>query len=281
MISQSPPWPTSEDVAHFEEYGWVTSPQLIPEELLDEAVEATEAYYLGERDHQLPIQGGFLDWRPEHGEGLRLNDYVSLQSETFLKLISWPDIGRAAAALIGAEKVRLFHDQLITKPPVSSGINTTIGWHTDKSYWQTCSSKRMLTAWIPLQDSPEDSGPLAVVDGSHKWEGTDWMTTFVLQDFAAIESQLGRAINACPIALRRGQISFHHARTIHGSYPNRGDQFRTALTVHLQDDENRYQRVMDGNGRLKVHVNDVLCRKNAIGEPDYSDPSICPTLWPI
>jgi len=51
--------------------------------------------------------------------------------------------------------------------------------------------------------------------------------------------------------------------------------------VHLQDDENRYQRVMDSNGRLKVHVNDVLCRKNAIGDPDYSDPSICPTLWPI
>ncbi|MDQ3803385.1 MAG: phytanoyl-CoA dioxygenase family protein [Acidobacteriota bacterium] len=281
MLSQTSNWPSQDDIAHFEEYGWVTSPRLLPEDLLDEAAEAVEAYYLGERDHLLPLQGGFLDWRPEHGDGLRLNDYVSLQSDSLRKLVCWPELGRAAAALMGAGQVRLFHDQLITKPPASLGVDTTIGWHTDKSYWKTCSSERMLTAWIPLQDCAEPSGPLAVVDRSHRWEGTDWMTTFVLQDLASIESRLGRPINARPLLLRRGQVSFHHARTIHGSLPNRTETFRTALTVHLQDGDNRYQRFVDEGGRLQVHVNDVLCRRSPGGDPDYADPSICPALWPI
>jgi len=280
MHPHVPSWPSAEDISHFDEHGWVTSPHIIPDDLLDEAAETVEAYYLGERDHQLPVQG-FLDWHPEHGEGLRLNDYVSLQSDSLRKLVCWPEIGRAAAALMRAQCVRLFHDQLVTKPPAAAGINTRVGWHTDKSYWKSCSSERMLTAWIPFHDCSELAGPLAVVDGSHKWENTEWMATFVVQDFASIEQRLGRAIAPRPMLLKRGQISFHHARTIHGSFANESEGFRTALAVHIQDAENAYVRPPAGNGRVPVHINDLLCRRLADGSPDYADPGICPTLWPL
>ena len=273
-------WPTDSDIANFEEHGWVTSPGLLPEDLLDEAAEAVEAYYLGERDHTLPVSG-FLDWRPEHGDGLRLNDYVSLQSDVLRKLVCWPGIGRAAAALLRVDRVRLFHDQLITKPPVDSDTNTAVGWHTDKAYWRTCSSDRMVTAWIPFQDCPESAGPIAVVDGSHKWSYTDWMCTFDIQEFASIEEHLGRSIHGQPLVLKRGQVSFHHARTVHGSFANRSGGFRTALAVHIQDAENTYVRAVGTDGRSVLHINDVLCRPGADGTPDYWDPYICPVLWPL
>lgn len=275
-----PTWPSADDIAHFDEHGWVTSPVLIPDDLLDEAAETVEAYYLGERDHHLPVQG-FLDWHPEHGEGLRLNDYVSLQSDVLRRLVCLPRIGEAAAALMRAERVRLFHDQLITKPPAAAGAETRVGWHTDKSYWKRCSSEKMLTAWIPFQDCSESAGPLAVVDGSHKWQDTDWMATFVVQDFASIETRLQRPLVPRPLLLKRGQVSFHHARTIHGSFANRSDGFRTALAVHLQDDENVYTQSAASDGHIPVHLNDLLCRRRPDGNPDYSDPSICPTVWPV
>ncbi len=279
MHSQGRTWPSQADIGHFNACGWVvTSPDFVPEDLLDEAAEAVEAYYLGERDRHLPVHG-FLDWHPEDGGGLRLNDYVSLQSDSLRKLACWPEIGRAAAALVNAGCVRLFHDQLITKPPSIPGADTTVGWHTDKSYWKTCSSERMLTAWIPLQECSESSGPIAVVDGSHKWQNTEWMSTFIVQDFASIEARLGHPIQPRPLLLKRGQVSFHHARTIHGSLANRSGGFRTALAVHIQDEENVYTR--SGDGGKAVHMNDVLCRRRLDGTPDYGDPSICPRLWPI
>jgi len=279
--SDTSSWPSRDDIVHFEEHGWVTSPCWIPEQLLDEAAEAVEAYYLGERDHLLPLQGGFLDWRPGDGEGLRLNDYVSLQSDGLRQLVCWADLGRAAAALMRVELVRLFHDQLISKPPAEAGADTTVGWHTDKSYWKRCSSERMLTAWIPFQDCYEEFGPIAVIDGSHKWQNTDWMNTFVLQDLASIESRIGHPIEARPLLLKRGQVSFHHARTIHGSFANRTPGFRTALAVHIQDGENFYRRLGEEDGQVPVHMNDVLCRPLPDGNPDYADASICPTLWPV
>src|SRR3712207_8462935 len=59
------------------------------------------------------------------------------------------------------------------------------------------------------------------LDGSHRWghEGLD----FGASDLAAQEAQLaaeGRELRKVPATMRRGQVSFHHCLTIHGSGPN-------------------------------------------------------------
>jgi ectoine hydroxylase-related dioxygenase (phytanoyl-CoA dioxygenase family) len=83
----------------------------------------------------------------------------------------------------------------------------------------------------------------------------------------------GKVISMC---LARGDVSFHHCRTIHGSGPNRSTTERLSLSVHLQDGDNAYQ--IDSAKDAKSHFNDMLCRK-IDGQPDYSDPDICPVLW--
>lgn len=275
-------FPTPEQVLFFEQHGYLISPPIIPEELIAVARYGVTRHHAGERDWQLPISGGFLDWREEHGDGLRISDYVSLQNRELRELVTFPVLGRAFAALARATEIRLFHDQLISKAP-DYRAKTAVGWHVDGSYWRTCTSDRMLTAWIPLETYDEAMGPLNVIKGSHRWEGNGWMTTFNEQDLDALQARItstGEEVVQVPIIIAPGQVSFHHAGTIHGSLPNRGNRPRVALTVHVQDGSNRYRAYRDCRGKLAVHVNDALCRKGASGEPDYADPEICPVLWP-
>ncbi|HEV2999108.1 MAG TPA: phytanoyl-CoA dioxygenase family protein [Solirubrobacteraceae bacterium] len=274
--------PSTEDVAFYREHGWWVAPKIISDDLLEEAIMGADRHYAGERDYPLLITGGYLDWRPEHGNVIRLNDYVSLQNEQLRELVHFEVISAIAATLAGTSTIRLFHDQLVTKPAGLEKAESTIGWHVDAAYWKTCSSRNMLTAWIPFQDCDEEMGSLCVIDGSHHRPDTEWMKTFNERDLDALERQFsdGRTLEKVPLRMERGQVSFHHCRTIHGSEANRSDRDRVALAVHVQDESNRYVPHVDDTGRRTVHINDLLVRKDQDGNPDYSDPEICPVLWP-
>jgi hypothetical protein len=275
--------PSDADVAFFREHGWWVSPKVIPDDVLDVAALGAERHYAGERDYPLLIAGGYLDWREEHGDVIRLNDYVSLQNEDIRQLVTLPVIGAIAARLADTDTIRLFHDQLVSKPAGLDTRESRIGWHVDAAYWQTCSSRNMLTAWIPFQDCDEEMGSLSVVDGSHLRSDTEWMRTFNERDLEALEASLrseADTFEKTPLRIERGQISFHHCMTIHGSEANRSTRDRLALALHMQDASNRYVPHLDDSGTRTVHINDLLCRKDASGDPDYSDPDICPVMWP-
>jgi ectoine hydroxylase-related dioxygenase (phytanoyl-CoA dioxygenase family) len=279
---QLPPLLSDEEVSAFERDGYYVTPNpVLSADLIDRVLYGVSRYYEGERDWQLPIGGGYLDWRPEHGGLLRVSDYVSLQSEQLRELAGNPTIASIAARLVGTSEIRLFHDQLITKLP-SLDESTAVGWHVDQAYWRTCTSQKMLTAWVPLVETTGDMGGLAVIRGSHLQGALDWMTTFNDQDLRGLEAKVAAAgvpLEIIHLNVPLGCVSFHHGRTIHGSKPNRGTKSRIALTIHFQDRDNRYQARSDEHGRTVLHMNDLLCRPGVGGHPDYSDPEICPVLW--
>jgi hypothetical protein len=276
------PLPSQDDAEFYREHGWWVSPPIIPDDVLDVAQLGVDRHYAGERDHPLLITGGYLDWRPEHGNVVRLSDYVSLQNEDIRELVMLPTLAMIAARLAGTESIRLFHDQLICKPSGIAGAESAVGWHVDAAYWQTCSSRSMLTAWIPFQDCTPDMGALSFIDRSHHRTDTEWMRTFNSRDLQALERSVsanGETVRKVSPCLTRGQVSFHHCRTIHGSEVNRSRRDRLALAVHFQDHPNHYVPHTDAAGRQTVHINDLLCRKDPDGNPDYCDPAICPVLW--
>lgn len=274
--------PCESDVLFYEEHGWFATPRIVPDEVLEEAAYGLERYHAGERDAELPLGGGFLDWQQAHGAVLRLNDYVSLQCREFEALVAWPTIGRAAAKLLRTESVRLFHDQLVVKPAALPGLEGVVGWHTDRAYWKSCSSNNLLTAWIPLQDCTVEMGALTVVDGSHRWTNTAAMTTFIEREMSVTEERFfpKAEVERVTLTLSRGQVSFHHADLVHGSPPNLSDRIRAAMTVHIQDGANHYMEHVDPVKGRSLHINDLLCRRLPDGNPDYADPAICPVLWP-
>lgn len=273
---------TQEDVAFYRSHGWWVSDVILADELLDDLTYAIERYAAGERDRPLP-QPLLPQWAGAPERGLRQADYLSLQLDAVMNFVRAPLLPQLASILSGADEVRLFHDQLIWKDPGGPAARATVGWHTDRAYWRSCTSEQMLTAWVPLQDTSEEMGSLAVWDASHLWSDTDDLHTFNEPELDLIEGRV-RASNHIPeifvLPLRRGQVSFHHCRLVHGSYPNRTDRARLAFAIHYQDGENRHAPRSDSD-RSAVHLNDMLCRACPDGTPDYADPEICPVLFSV
>ncbi len=272
--------PTPGQVAEYEERGWWISPPCLDGEALEELRFGIERYYSGERDWRLPIVSA-SDWTPADGEVVRQNDFASLQLEELRAFLRRPPMAAMAARLSRSPSIRLFHDQIIYKPPGRTLRETGVGWHTDRAYWKTCTSMRMLTAWIPLYDVDERSGTMIVIDGSHLWPGGERLRRFHERDIDAARRDLdvpGPWIEV-PYRMRAGQVAFHHCLTIHGSRENKSEIPRVAWTVHFQDEANRWQPVRNADGTITPHMNDLLCRTNEDSTPDYLDPDVCPELW--
>ncbi|TDU83999.1 phytanoyl-CoA dioxygenase PhyH [Kribbella voronezhensis] len=275
---------TTSLVERYREDGFVVVDGLLPQAIVDQARHGVSRHHAGERDVELPNGLGYLDWRPGDPPGIRVNDYVSLQNEDVHTLVAFPQLAAMAAVLSESPNIRLFHDQIIYKDPavaIHSAEVTEIGFHTDRAYWQTCSSDQMLTAWVPLTPCSEETGALSFVRGSHRWPGNDNLANFFAPAHGAALREVIAPSGVVPevvtLELEPGQVSFHHCRTIHGSAPNRSQAARCAITVHFQDAANDY--VLPPPGRHSVHVNDLLSRKRLDGTPDYADTFVSPILF--
>lgn len=275
--------PSDEEVAFYQEHGYYLTKKIYTDEEIVAAISGSERYYAGERDmpppHGRPVVPG---WTPEKGDVLRKNDYASLQNRELAALVRKPILGAIAARLCGVP-VRLWHDQLLYKPVSAPSKVINVGWHTDRGYWKTCTSDNMLTAWIPFHDCFEEQGTITMIDGSVHWPDNTEGLDFFSNDLEGLEKNFitgGRPVIKAPMPLPRGHVSFHQCRTIHGSGPNHGPGPRRSIAVHIQDEPNRYRAYHTNTGRPASHYNDKLCRI-VDGQPDYTDPAVCPPLWPL
>jgi hypothetical protein len=276
--------PDEADVAGYERRGYYVSKEgVVPDALIDAASEGARRFYRGERDAVLPFETGFSNWRPGDGGGQRNNEFVSLQKIELKALAVYPLLAAIAARLTRSSVIRVLDDQLIYKPSRPGNASSTVtGWHADRAYWATCSSDRMISVWVPLHSVSLARGPLVVMAGSHRWPGLQDVRFFNHQNLAELEEKLraqGRDVRVVAMTLRKGQVSFHHAWTIHASYPNTSGRPRRSLAVHFQDGDNHYRPCRGADGR-EIHIFDEkLCRKLPNGDPDFSDPDVFPTVW--
>lgn len=283
--------PTPADVAHYAEHGWYISKKLFTDETIDSVVEAADRFYAGQRDGESPVPlKPFLDWKPEYGlDRVRMNDHIVFQSEVIRSVALAPIIGAIGAMLAQSIEMRLFNSSMAYKPANLSGEAGKVGWHTDRAYWQTCSSRSMLTAWIPLHDCTVELGPVSFVDGSHRWPADDVVAkglrdgkTFVTPDFDELQRRLealDHPFEIVPAVMPKGHVSFHHCELFHGSLENVGRVPRRNLIVHMQDFGNHFVPAVDGNGEPVAYNSDQGARRRANGDPDYADPALFPTIW--
>jgi hypothetical protein len=145
--------------------------------------------------------------------------------------VLWSPAFLVAASQLLDGPVRFWHDQLFCKPAHHGGV---VAWHQDYSYWTRTQPMAHLTCWIALDDSTRDNGCLYYVPGSHKWNLLP--VTGLAGDMNEIMTVLNedqkKAFQPVPIELKRGQCSFHHPLTVHGSYENRSDRPRRATLVN-------------------------------------------------
>jgi len=137
-----------------------------------------------------------------------------------------------AAELIDCERVRVFHDHIIAKPPRGGG---TIPWHRDFPNWPI-DTPRALSCWLALDDVDTGSGAMSLMPGTN----SDPMTPSI--DFLNESKDWGeRAAEAESVSVPAGWAVFHHCLTWHNSPPNHSDRWRRAYITILMDAALPYQ----------------------------------------
>ena len=149
--------PSDEDVKFYQKSGWYVSKKLFTDEETDTLLTASERFYAGHRDQNLPSHPPTLAyWDPSRGNVQRHNDYIHYEMKAISDILTKPLIGAVAALLADTSAIRVFQSTLIYKPPNPDEKTNLVPWHFDKHYWSTSTSDRMLTAFIPFHDCGEE-----------------------------------------------------------------------------------------------------------------------------
>jgi ectoine hydroxylase-related dioxygenase (phytanoyl-CoA dioxygenase family) len=134
---------------------------------------------------------------------------------------------RVAAALLGVERVRLYHDQALYKE--AHGGHTP--WHQDQYYWPLDTDKT-ITMWMPLVDVTPESGPLTFGDGTHR---LGYLGSHHISDES--DAVFDAAVRERQIALTTydrvdaGDATFHSGWTLHRAGANHTDEMRDVMTI--------------------------------------------------
>lgn len=145
--------------------------------------------------------------------------------------VLWSPAFLVAASQLLQGSVRFWHDQLFCKPAHHGGV---VAWHQDYSYWTRTQPMAHLTCWMALDDSTRDNGCLYYVPGSHKWNllPMTGLAGDMNEIMTVLDEEQKQAFRPVPVELKRGQCSFHHPLTVHGSYENRSARPRRATLVN-------------------------------------------------
>ena len=150
-------------------------------------------------------------------------------SEEIKEFVFGKRLARIAAELMGATGVRIYHDQALYKE-AGGGITP---WHADQYYWPV-SSDKITTAWVPLQDTPQEMGPIAFCEKSHRFQnGRD------LEISGESELTLKEALKTFSMedsGLELGDVSFHSGWTFHRAGSNTTDRPRAVMTMIYMDE---------------------------------------------
>jgi hypothetical protein len=185
-----------------------------------------------------------LDERSTYYKAFLQVTNVWTESEVARTFVFSRRLARIATELLGTEGVRLYHDQALYKEP-GGGITP---WHVDQYYWPL-GGDRTVTAWIPLQDTPVEMGPVSFASGSHRF--TRLRDLSISDDSErlieeAMEREQFPYVQE-PFAL--GDVSFHLGFTFHRAPANLSDQPRKAMTVIYMDRDIKVTEPINENQR--------------------------------
>lgn len=213
------PYPLSSgQIADFRANGYVKLPDVLSPPLVSRLRLAIRTYL--EDRFKVSLDGG-VTARFLSAEMAWLDD-PALRAFTLS-----PRIAGIAAALIGADAVRLYHDNLLSKEPGSGRTP----WHYDDHHFPLATDQ-VLTAWIPAQPIPRAMGPLAFAKPINVWQLVkdvtfDKTNTSYDRRVAEIFRKQNVAVEDGPFAM--GEVSFHHNLSFHTAGPNRTTHSRMVL----------------------------------------------------
>lgn len=221
---------TDDQVQSFHRDGYLAGVQI----LNDDQVEALRTELTGLMDPSQPPHQLFHEYHSNESSNpdtILFHALGAWRTGPAFHDVLWSPAFLVAASQLLDGAVRFWHDQLFCKPAHHGGV---VAWHQDYSYWTRTQPMQHLTCWIALDDSTVDNGCLYYVPGSHNWQllPITGLAGDMNEIMTVLNDEQKEAFRPVPIEIKRGQCSFHHPLTVHGSYENRSDRPRRATLIN-------------------------------------------------
>ena len=148
----------------------------------------------------------------------------------------------SVAEQLCGEGMVLDYDQLLAKRPHRR--DAVFAWHQDMAYWPDTPDTRTATLWLAIDDSTVDNGCMRFVPATnHEAELRPHQAQFGDRgESHALGTELRAGDEPVAVPIRRGDVTVHNERVMHGSGGNLTNghrrayilAFRAAQTVDVE-----------------------------------------------
>jgi ectoine hydroxylase-related dioxygenase (phytanoyl-CoA dioxygenase family) len=191
--------------------------------------EEIEAYrpHLAETLRRYCIENRPFEERDTYGKAFLKTENLFEKDEACRKFVLARRFAKAAADLMGVDRVRLYHDQAIFKE--AGGGHTP--WHQDNFYWPL-GTEHTVTMWMPLVDVSPEMGSMTFATHSHK-DGL--VASLAISDKSDEVLQEHIRERGYPLTnagfVGAGDATFHSGWALHSAPGNASDQTREVMTI--------------------------------------------------
>lgn len=198
----------------------VLSPALVQymNETISEAVDRLN-------NQRIPIEE-----RDTYGKAFLQVMNIWTKSEAVKEIVFSKRLAKIASDLMCVKGVRMYHDQALFKEP-GGGFTP---WHADQYYWPL-STEKTVTAWIPLQKTGLELGPLEFSAQSQTLEEG---RSLKISDDSETVIQKKLTLNDFEKVVEPfdvGEVSFHMGWVFHRAGPNTTQHMRKVMTIIYMD----------------------------------------------
>jgi len=251
---------TNEQLREFEKFGYIKGDVILSDSEVDALREELDLVMEGKSVRKPVLNRNLLDGEMDYGMSISKKETVVqivniwMASDLFYQHACNQRICEDVAQLSNTDTLRIWHDQIQYKPPVTGGPTA---WHQDHPAWPIIQPADLVSAWVALDDATIENGCMWMVPGSHKW-GDQQQYLASDSNFMPYHKQphlLPDGVNtkAVPFEIKKGQVGYHHCLTWHGSPNNRSERKRRAIAVHYMPGHTRYEPT--GSHPMEAHVN--------------------------
>lgn len=238
---------TEAQVAEFDEMGFIKGGRVLTDDQVEALREQLQLVMEGKSVKKPVLNRNLLDGS-EYGMSITQKETVVqivniwMASEAFFQHAASPEICADVARLCRTDTLRIWHDQIQYKPPITGGPTR---WHQDHPAWPILQPPDLVSAWVALDDAVIENGCMWMVPKSHKW-GNHQKYLAADENFKPYHTQPellppGVDLTAVPLEVKKGHVAYHHSLTWHGSPYNRSERKRRAIAVHYMPGHVRYE----------------------------------------
>jgi ectoine hydroxylase-related dioxygenase (phytanoyl-CoA dioxygenase family) len=228
---------TKQQVYQYQENGFIKLKNVLSENTIGYMRDTISAEVKKLNTQHLPMEE-----RDTYGKAFLQIMNIWTKSDAVKEIVFSKRLARIATELMRVKGVRLYHDQALFKEP--GGGHTP--WHADQYYWPL-SNDNTVTAWIPLQATGLELGPLEFSARSQQLQ--EGRTLKISDDSEAI-IQKKLTLNDFEKIVEPfevGEISFHSGWLFHRAGANKTNTMRSVMTVIYMDKDMRLAQPANEN----------------------------------